>query len=260
MSEIDRLLGIMARLRDPDDGCPWDLEQDFASIAPYTIEEAYEVDHAIREGDLESLREELGDLLLQVVYHARMAQEGGHFDFAMVARTIGDKLVSRHPHVFGDEPVAGSSEDQRQRWEAYKEAERAHKRAKQSAGDRSAAADPDPFEGVPHALPALARAAKLQRREQRMVSSASREPTAPWETARACLERIRPATLVQDRDGQAAARSQLAADEVSETIGELLFSLVRLSSMCGHDAESALRDANAEFERRVRSRLESDES
>jgi len=154
VSDIGRLLEIMARLRDPQGGCPWDLEQDFASIAPYTIEEAYEVDDAIRRGDLAGLREELGDLLLQVVFHAQMAREAGHFDFGDVVQAICDKLVDRHPHVFGDAVIL-TARAQTDAWEQRKAFERAQ------GGARSAA------DGVPLALPALLRARKLLSRAER---------------------------------------------------------------------------------------------
>src|SRR5665213_6008 len=147
-----RLLEIMARLRDPDGGCPWDIEQTFATIAPYTIEEAYEVADAIERGDLADLKEELGDLLLQVVYHARIAEEAGAFDFAGVAAAISDKMVRRHPHVFGADEVRDAAA-QSQRWEAIKAEERAAKGA--AAGQAPSALD-----GVPMGLPALTRAAK----------------------------------------------------------------------------------------------------
>ena len=144
MSPVDRLVAIMARLRDPKGGCPWDLEQDFASIAPYTLEEAYEVDDAIRRGDMQGLCDELGDLLLQVVFHARMAEEAGHFAFADVVEGLCEKLVRRHPHVFGDAAITSSAEQTRS-WEAIKAAERA-------ASGRPA----DTLAEVPLALPALA--------------------------------------------------------------------------------------------------------
>jgi MazG family protein len=249
VSHLDRLLAIMARLRDPDDGCRWDLEQDFESIAPYTIEEAYEVDHAIRAGDMEALREELGDLLLQVVYHARMAEERGLFDFEQVARAIGDKLIARHPHVFGDEAVAISPDEQRQRWEAYKEAERARKR---EARGQSPDAAPDPFEDIPHALPALARAAKLQRRAGRVSGTAdaldSKAALEALQTALARLPGIAPAS---SPDGDAAAESPPEA-ATRAALGELLFAIVQLATASGQDAERALREANAAFELRVR--------
>ena len=154
----DRLLEIMARLRDPDGGCPWDVEQDFATIAPYTIEEAYEVADAIERRDFDDLRDELGDLLLQVVFHARMAEEEGRFDFDDVATAIGDKMVRRHPHVFGDARVDDAA-TQTVAWEEQKAAERAAK-----AGDGVA---PGLLDGLPVALPALLRAAKLQKRAAR---------------------------------------------------------------------------------------------
>jgi tetrapyrrole methylase family protein/MazG family protein/ATP diphosphatase len=203
VSAIDRLLEIMAKLRDPDGGCPWDLEQDFASIAPYTLEEAYEVDDAIRRGDMKGLRGELGDLLLQVVFHARMAEEAGEFAFDDVVEAICEKLVRRHPHVFGDAVVRDAAE-QTESWEAIKAAERAEE-------GRPA----DPFADVPLALPALARAAKLQRRAQR----AGLEPT--------------PAASAERLDAAA--------------LGERLFALVALANREGLDPEQALRDANERF-------------
>jgi MazG family protein len=202
MLECDRLVEIMARLRDPEGGCPWDLEQDFASIAPYTLEEAYEVDDAIRRGDMKALKGELGDLLLQVVFHARMAEEAGHFCFADVAAALCEKLVRRHPHVFGDAQVSSSAE-QTESWEAIKAEERAE------AGARA-----HPLDDVPLALPALARAAKLQRRAARAGLAL---PQAP------------------DEKPDAAA------------LGERLFALVALANREGLDPEQALRDASARF-------------
>jgi MazG family protein len=154
LSDIERLIQIMARLRDPDGGCPWDLEQDFASIAPYTIEEAYEVDDAIRREDWNGLRDELGDLLLQVVFHAQMAREAGKFAFEDVVAAICDKLVRRHPHVFGDAVIA-SAAAQTDAWE------------KQQAGERAARGEASAMDGVPLALPALLRARKLISRARR---------------------------------------------------------------------------------------------
>src|SRR6266700_5603256 len=153
---IDRLLAIMARLRDPERGCPWDQEQDFATIAPYTIEEAYEVADAIERGDIAALKDELGDLLLQVVFHARMAEEAGHFAFEDVAAAISDKMVRRHPHVFGDVEIA-SVAAQNEAWEAHKAAER------KATGNA-----PSVVDGVALALPALLRAAKVSRRAARI--------------------------------------------------------------------------------------------
>jgi len=204
VSAIGRLVEIMAKLRDPNGGCPWDLEQDFASIAPYTLEEAYEVDDAIRRGDMPGLKDELGDLLLQVVFHARMAEEAGHFGFDEVVEAICAKLVRRHPHVFGDAEVHSSAE-QTESWEAIKAAERAE------AG-RAA----DPLEEVPLALPALARAAKLQRRAAR-------------------------AGLSVELPDPAAEKLDTAA------LGDRLFALVALANRANLDSEQALRDANARF-------------
>ena len=209
MSAIDRLVEIMARLRDPDGGCPWDLEQDFTSIAPYTLEEAYEVDDAIRRGDMPALCDELGDLLLQVVFHARMAEEGGHFAFEDVVAGLCEKLVRRHPHVFGDAKVE-SSAAQTESWEAIKAAERAE-----------AGRPADALDEVPLALPALTRAAKLQRRALR----AGRADALPA----ACGEMLDAATL-----------------------GERLFALVAEANRASLDPEQALRDTNARFVVRVR--------
>ena len=214
MSAIDRLIHIMARLRDPKGGCPWDLEQDFASIAPYTLEEAYEVDDAIRRGDLPALADELGDLLLQVVFHAQLAQEAGHFDFDDVVQAICDKLVRRHPHVFGDAKVE-SAEEQTRSWEAIKMAEQA---------ERGAPADP--LGEVPLALPALARAAKLQRRAARAGAAAALPDPEPGD------EKLDAAAL-----------------------GERLFTLVTAANRDGLDPEQALRDANARFLAKVRREL-----
>jgi ATP diphosphatase len=207
-SSVDRLVAIMAKLRDPDGGCPWDLEQDFASIAPYTLEEAYEVDDAIRRGDMKGLADELGDLLLQVVFHARMAEEAGEFRFEDVAAGICEKLVRRHPHVFGDAKVSTSAE-QTESWERIKAAERA-----------DAGAPADPLADVPLALPALARAAKLQRRAAR-------------------------AGLVREA---VAAGAPLDAT----ALGDRLFELVALANQGGLDPEQALRDATARFVERLR--------
>jgi MazG family protein len=209
VSEIDRLVAIMARLRDPEGGCPWDLEQDFASVAPYTLEEAYEVDDAIRRGDMEGLCDELGDLLLQVVFHARMGEEAGHFRFHDVVEAICEKLVRRHPHVFGDAKIE-SSAAQTESWERIKAEERA-----ETGHGR------DAFDGVPLALPALARAAKLQRR-------ASREGLG--------------AALPEPPDEKLDAAA----------LGERLFALVALANREGLDPEQALRDANARFVSRAR--------
>jgi len=228
MSAIDRLLEIMARLRDPQGGCPWDLEQSFATIAPYTIEEAYEVDDAIRRGDLPALREELGDLLLQVVFHAQMAREAGHFGFADVAEAICDKLVRRHPHVFGDAEVRSAAE-QLDAWEEHKARERAAR-----AGEGEAAADP--LASVARSLPALLRAQKLVRRAARAGLAAAPEGLdAAWQAFRAA-----PAD-----PAQAAART-----------GALLLAVAGAADAIGVDAEQALREANARFEAAARAEQE----
>lgn len=214
-----RLLAIMARLRDPDRGCEWDLAQSFATIAPYTIEEAYEVADAIARNDLGDLRQELGDLLLQVVFHARMAEEAGAFAYSDVAAAIADKMERRHPHIFGDD---GGRMDEH-RWEASKAAERAE------AGATSA------MDGVALALPALMRAQKLQKRAAR--------DGFDW----------------PDRDGPEAKVAEEIAelrsaspDELKEEAGDFLFAAVNLVRSYGVDAEEALRRGNAKFERRYR--------
>ena len=218
---IDRLLAIMARLRDPVSGCDWDRAQDFASIAPYTIEEAYEVADAIAREDMTALREELGDLLLQVVFHARMAEEAGHFCFADVARAIADKLETRHPHIFGD--ADATDEHQTQRWERLKDAER---RAK---GASSA------IDGIALALPELMRAEKLQKRAARVGFD--------WPDAAGPADKVRE-ELQEVLDA--------APEELLEEAGDLLFAAVNLTRKLGLDAELALRAANAKFERRFR--------
>ncbi len=220
MQTIERLLAIMARLRSPDEGCPWDVEQTFATIAPHTIEEAYEVDDAIRRGDMDGLREELGDLLLQVVFHAQMAREAGLFDFEAVAAMLVEKLVRRHPHVFGDADVK-TAEEQTLLWEELKAQERAEKRAD---GVRPSALD-----GVALGLPALLRAQKLVRR-----------------ASRAELD-VPAVSLDSAWDAFRAARS-------AESLGALLLALAVDASAHGVDAEIALREATACFEADVRQR------
>jgi len=185
---VSRLLEIMAKLRDPNGGCPWDLEQSFATIAPYTIEEAYEVDDAIRRQDWDGLRDEVGDLLLQVVFHAQMAREAGHFDFEDVVRAICDKLVRRHPHVFG-EAVIGSAQAQTDAWE------------KQKAAERAARGQASSMDGVPLALPALLRARKLISRARRAgLEKPEAEATEPV-TDRAIGEMLFAAVVLAERAG-----------------------------------------------------------
>jgi ATP diphosphatase len=225
---IERLLEVMRRLRDPEKGCPWDKEQTFATIAPYTIEEAYEVADAIRREAWEELRGELGDLLLQVVYHAQMAREAGLFDFDAVAHGIADKMIRRHPHVFGD-AVVESAAAQRRAWEEVKAAERARE-----------VADPSVLAGLPLALPALTRAEKLQRRAARIGFD--------WPEPAPILSKIE-----EELD---EVRASLAAREpkekLAEELGDLLFAVVNLARRLEVDAEEALRAANAKFERRFR--------
>lgn len=216
MSEpLDRLLSIMARLRGPS-GCEWDRAQDFATIAPYTIEEAYEVADAIERGDMADLRGELGDLLLQVVFHARMAEEAGHFDFADVARAISDKMEARHPHIFGNAEASPG-------WESLKADERAHK------GTESA------LDGVAAALPALMRAEKLQRRAARSGFD--------WPDTEG------PAAKIAEETAELAEAGE---DKRAEEAGDLLFAAVNMVRAYGIAPEDALRAANLKFERRFR--------
>ena len=228
---IDRLLAVMKRLRDPERGCPWDVEQTFATIAPYTIEEAYEVADAIAREDWGDLEGELGDLLLQVVYHARMAEEEGRFDFDAVAHGIADKMTLRHPHVFGDEAVEGSAA-LRTVWEERKAQERAAKAER--GGDASLMAD------VPLALPALTRALKLQKRAAWVGFD--------WGAAAPVLAKLR-----EELDELEAALAQGAPPLAAEgELGDLLFTLVNLARHLHFDPEAALRATNAKFERRFR--------
>jgi nucleoside triphosphate diphosphatase len=230
---LARLLAIMARLRDPRNGCPWDVEQDFRTIAPYTIEEAYEVADAIEKGDFPHLKDELGDLLFQVVFHARMAQEAGHFDFNDVASGISDKMIRRHPHVFADQSGIDDAAAQTVNWEAQKAAEREAQAARD--GRRPSALD-----GVTPGLPALTRAAKLQKRAARVGFD--------WPDA---------AHVVADVEGEFdELKAEMAAgsphDRLEDEMGDLLFSVVNLARHLGVDPESALRRTNAKFERRFR--------
>lgn len=229
---IDRLLTIMARLRDPDGGCPWDLEQDFSTIAPYTIEEAYEVEDAIRQGDMTALRDELGDLLLQVVFHAQMASEIGQFDFDAVAASIADKMVERHPHVFGSQDIA-TADAQTQAWEETKARERAAKAAENGGKP------PGALDGVALGLPALLRAVKLQRRAARVGFD--------WPDVAPVYDKLQEEI---DELKQVVATEGGEPARVREEIGDLLFSAVNLARHHGVEPEEALREANAKFERR----------
>jgi ATP diphosphatase len=234
MSEAERaitaLLQLMVRLRDPDKGCPWDREQTFATIAPFTIEEAYEVADAIDREDPQQLRGELGDLLFQIVFHSRMAEERGWFDFAGVATSIHDKLVSRHPHVFAGAVI----EDLSRTWEELKAHERAAGAARQKSPDASALAD------VPKALPALARAAKLGRRAAR-VGFDWQEPG-----------QVRDKVLEELAEVDQVLAGQGGQQRLTEELGDLLFAIANWTLHLKIDPEEALRAANAKFERRFR--------
>ncbi len=222
MAPLSRLLAIMARLRDPQHGCEWDLTQSFATIAPYTIEEAYEVGDAIERGDMAALKDELGDLLLQVVFHARIAEEAGLFAFADVADAISTKMETRHPHIFGDAPDLGQSREER--WEKLKADERAAK------GAASA------LEGVALALPALMRAEKLQKRAARLGFD--------WPDTTGPAEKVVEEIAELDAAGTDAERVEEA--------GDLLFATVNLVRAHGIAPEEALRAGNLKFERRFR--------
>ena len=217
---LARLMTIMARLRDPQDGCEWDKVQTFATIAPYTIEEAYEVADAIARDDLQDLRDELGDLALQIVFHAQMAAEAGHFTLEEVLNGISDKMERRHPHIFGDDPTGGHH-----RWEEIKAAERAQK-----PGDHSVLA------GVALALPALERALKLQKRAARTGFD--------WPDAEGPRAKV-----LEELEEIAAADTD---EQREEEVGDLLFAAVNLSRFLKINPEEALRKANAKFEKRFR--------
>jgi nucleoside triphosphate diphosphatase len=234
--DIGRLLELMAALRTPGSGCPWDLEQNFETIAPYTIEEAYEVAEAIARGDLEDLRDELGDLLLQVVFHAHMAEEVCAFDFGDVVHSITAKLLRRHPHVFGDAgalPVVAVNE----LWDRIKAEEKEARAAKRK---RSGADYAETFAGVPTGLPALARALKLQQKAGTVGFD--------WNDARAVLAKIR-----EEADEIEGALAHGERDRIAGEIGDLLFAVVNLARHVGADPETVLRSTNAKFERRFAS-------
>ena len=244
-SEMHRLLEIMARLRNPDGGCPWDLEQTFATIAPYTIEEAYEVADAIAHNDMPHLKEELGDLLLQVVFHAQMASEAGSFTFDDVVKGISDKMVRRHPHVFGDANIK-TADAQTANWETIKAAERAAKAEKKEGNVRPAGILAD----VPASLPALLRAQKLQSRAARVGFD--------WPDTTGVIAKIREELAeveeaIADADAASVTDKATAQAHVAEELGDLLFAVTNLARFVKADAETSLRDANIKFIRRFES-------
>ena len=224
--DVERLIELMARLRDPAGGCPWDREQTFETVAPYTVEEAYEVLDAIDHGDMAELKAELGDLLFQVVFHARMAEEAGQFAFGDVVAAVVDKMTRRHPHVFGDAEVR-DAEDQTRAWEAQKAAERAEK------GPASV------LDGVARSLPALSRAEKVQKRVARVGFD--------WPDAAGVLDKLEE-ELGELREAVAGGRTA----EVQAELGDLLFTCVNLARHVEADPERALRRANDRFEGRFR--------
>lgn len=229
MDAMQRLLDIMARLRDPQRGCPWDIKQSYATIVPYTLEEAYEVADAIQRGDMAELRDELGDLLFQIVFYSQIACEEGHFAFDEVAQAIGDKMIRRHPHVFGDADYADETA-LREAWERHKAAERA---------DRSETRRPSQMDGVARALPALIRAEKLQRRAARVGFD--------WPDVRGALDKT--------REEFAEIEAELPGadpDRLQDELGDLMFALVNVLRLLGLDAEQTLSRANEKFERRFR--------
>ncbi|MFC3441573.1 nucleoside triphosphate pyrophosphohydrolase [Sphingobium rhizovicinum] len=221
-ADIMPLANVMARLRDPNTGCPWDIEQDFASIAPYTIEEAYEVADAIERNDMADLRDELGDLLLQVAFHSRMAEQAGHFALQDVIDAITQKMIRRHPHVFDE---GARREDGHAQWEAIKAAERAEKEP-----------DPSALAGVASALPALLRAEKLQKRAARTGFD--------WPDTAQVIAKV-----IEELDEVREAQSQ---EHREEEVGDLLFAVVNLARHLKIDPETALRKANHKFDRRFR--------
>jgi nucleoside triphosphate diphosphatase len=232
--DISRLLEIMAALRTPGSGCPWDLEQNFATIAPYTIEEAYEVADAIARGDLDDLCDELGDLLLQVVFHARMAEEQNAFAFGDVVEAITAKMIRRHPHVFADKDGRLTPSDVKGAWDRIKAAEKAERAARRP---REESTHTSLLSGVKAGQPALTRAMDLQRK----ASSVGFD----WNDPRAVLHKIR-----EEADEIEAALDRGDADELADETGDLLFALVNLARHVGADPDLALRGTNAKFERR----------
>lgn len=229
--DLQRLIDIMAALRTPVTGCPWDLKQDFASIAPYTIEEAYEVADAIARGDLDDLKDELGDLLLQVVFHARMAEEQDAFAFDDVVLAITEKLIRRHPHVFGDTAEL-TPDEVKGLWDRIKAEEKAERRIRRGRDDEAGA-----LAGIPVGMPALTRALKLQQKASKVGFD--------WNDPKAVLAKIR-----EEADELEAALSGTDQDAAADEIGDLFFALVNLARHLDVDPDAALRGTNAKFERR----------
>jgi nucleoside triphosphate diphosphatase len=232
--DISPLLDIMAALRTPGSGCPWDLEQDFSTIAPYTVEEAYEVTDAIARGDLDDLRDELGDLLLQVVFHARMAEEQNAFDFGDVVEAISRKMIRRHPHVFADKDGRLTPADVKGAWERIKAEEKAERSARRPSDENS---QPPLLSEVKAGQPALTRAMALQRKASTVGFD--------WNDSRAVLRKIR-----EEADEIEAALDRGERSELESETGDILFAVVNLARHAAVDPEMALRGANAKFERR----------
>ncbi|WP_293424003.1 nucleoside triphosphate pyrophosphohydrolase [Phreatobacter sp.] len=238
--DIAALLAIMAKLRTPGEGCPWDLEQDFATIAPYTIEEAYEVADAITRGDISDLKDELGDLLLQVVFHARMAEEAGHFAFPDVVRAISEKMIRRHPHVFGDAgrlptPAVNAL------WAEIKADEKRAKAAERARLGLPVEPPAGVLGGVPVALPGLTRALKLQQKAGAVGFD--------WNDVDSVLDKI----VEEAREIAEARATDKGREALADEVGDLLFAAVNLARHLDVDPEAALRGTNAKFERRFRS-------
>ncbi len=233
---IQALLDVMQQLRDPQTGCPWDINQTFASIAPYTIEEAYEVAAAIEQGDMAELKDELGDLLLQIVYHTQMAREQQAFDFKDVVTAITTKMIARHPHVFGGGAVA-NAEAQNQAWEALKETERSRRAQREGR-------QPGVLDGVALALPALLRAVKLQKRAARVGFD--------WAKTQDVLAKVSEEIGELQAELNSPAPSQIRQDRIEDEFGDVLFALANLARHLNVDPEAALRRTNAKFERRFR--------
>jgi MazG family protein len=229
MHSIEQLLQIMAQLRDPEKGCPWDLRQTYSTIVPYTIEEAYEVADAIEKGDMHELRDELGDLLFQVVFYSQIAKEEGYFDFNDVTRTICDKMLRRHPHVFAD--ATYESEDELHKaWEQGKAEERSNRGAQENSSE---------LDGIARALPALMRAEKLQRRAARVGFD--------WPDVSGAI-----AKLSEELDEMQAELKHQDMDRVQDELGDLLFTVVNVIRLFGMNAEQTLKMANEKFENRFR--------